>query len=86
MKQVILDGAVLHRSSLHDILSCELAFPAWYGRNLDALYDCLTDLGEDTELLLRRWDRWEDLHYAQRLLRIFRDAALANEKLHIIVE
>lgn len=86
MKQVILDGAALNRTALHDLLSGELAFPEWYGRNLDALYDCLTDLCEETELVLCSWDSWEDLRYADRLLRVFRDAADENEKLHITVE
>lgn len=85
MKQVVLDGMVLNRTKLHDLLSQELIFPEWYGRNLDALYDCLTDLCEETELVLRNWDSWEDLRYADRLLRVFRDAAAENEKLHITV-
>jgi RNAse (barnase) inhibitor barstar len=27
-----------------DAIGAALSFPAWYGRNLDALFDCLTDL------------------------------------------
>lgn len=85
MKQIALDGAALNRTTLHDLLSQELTFPEWYGRNLDALYDCLTDLCEETELVLQNWDSWEDLRYADRLLRVFRDVAEENEKLHITV-
>ncbi|MDD5922521.1 MAG: barstar family protein [Eubacteriales bacterium] len=29
---------------LHTLLSDKLGFPEYYGKNLDALYDCLTDL------------------------------------------
>lgn len=32
-----------------------MAFPDHFGRNLDALWDCLTDLTEPTALL---WPRW----------------------------
>ena len=54
--RVELDGARLrYRSRVHRVLARKLDFPAWYGRNLDALYDCLTDLHEDTELVLLRW-------------------------------
>ncbi len=35
-----------------------LGFPAYYGRNLDALWDCLTDLTVPTALV---WSGWQDL-------------------------
>lgn len=33
-----------------------LDFPDWFGRNLDALWDCLTDLTEPTALI---WSDWQ---------------------------
>ena len=51
MNICILDGQkIKDREMLHDILADTLHFPDWYGRNLDALYDCLTDLQEKTEI------------------------------------
>ena len=51
MRIAVLDGeAISTREELHDALTRELALSAWYGRNLDALYDCLTELGEETLL------------------------------------
>ena len=42
--EVYLDGRALDsREALHQALSALLAFPAYYGKNLDALHDCLTD-------------------------------------------
>ena len=38
-------------TSLHEQLMESLPLPAWYGRNLDALYDALTDLSG--EVLIR---------------------------------
>jgi RNAse (barnase) inhibitor barstar len=41
----VVDGSALH--STDEALAAigdALDFPPWYGRNLDALYDCLTDL------------------------------------------
>ena len=35
----------------HAALADALAFPAYYGHNLDALHDCLTSLG-DTQLVI----------------------------------
>jgi len=40
-----------------------LGFPDYYGRNLDALWDCLTDLAEPTVLL---WDGWGTLAHEDR--------------------
>ncbi|MDO5499865.1 MAG: barstar family protein [Propionibacteriaceae bacterium] len=34
-----------------------LGFPDYYGQNLDALWDCLTDLTEPTVLV---WEGWQD--------------------------
>lgn len=57
MKHIILDGASLPDSeALHRALETALDFPAWYGHNLDALYDCLTDLAEPPELEIKNGD------------------------------
>jgi RNAse (barnase) inhibitor barstar len=61
-----------------------LDFPKWYGANLDALYDCLTDLPERAEVrawvvLLRHLPAAPALDAEQRaaLLDVFRDATEA---------
>lgn len=38
---------VADEEAFHDIVAAKLEFPAYYGRNLDALWDCLTDLAAD---------------------------------------
>jgi RNAse (barnase) inhibitor barstar len=60
---------------LHAALAAALGFPDWYGGNLDALWDCLTDLSEPTVLL---WDGWgplarADLDRFPRILRVLHD-------------
>lgn len=43
--EIILDGRTVDsRETLHQRLSELLHLPVWYGRNLDALHDCLTEL------------------------------------------
>jgi RNAse (barnase) inhibitor barstar len=58
-------------------------FPEWYGANLDALYDCLTDLPDQQApgwvVVLARLPREPGFGAEQReaLLDVFRDAAEA---------
>ena len=50
---VVLDGkAMIDRMSAHSHLAERLELPSYYGRNLDALYDVLTQIGEETEIVL----------------------------------
>ena len=51
MRAVYLDcRAILSREALHGALARTLDLPEWYGRNLDALADCLGDIAAETEL------------------------------------
>ena len=82
MREVILDCAALtDRETLHETLERELGFPSWYGRNLDALHDCLTDLHEPVQITLQNLDSL--MNYGTRLLRVFQAAAAENENIHI---
>ena len=57
MLHIILNGAQLStREKMHAYLAKMLHLPAYYGNNLDALHDCLTEIGEETELILLNWD------------------------------
>lgn len=53
MRFVLDVSACKTAEDLHHSLAEGLRFPAWYGGNLDALHDCLTDLNEPTELIVR---------------------------------
>ena len=49
-----LDGRrMTDRSALHDYLQNVLELPDYYGRNLDALYDLLTEDAHPKQILLR---------------------------------
>lgn len=45
MKIVVLDAKMLgEKKQAHAYLKEVFGFPAYYGKNLDALHDCLTDI------------------------------------------
>ena len=71
--------------ALHIYLQYKLDFPAYYGRNLDALYDCLTDIGEDTRIIFIPGDACgECAANMQKLLHVFKDAQEENPHLTIV--
>ena len=65
----------------HEYLAKVLELPEYYGKNLDALYDCLTEKGPCTVVLagaevLRQWGG-----YGARVLAAIEQAAEANPNL-----
>lgn len=83
MKQITLDGNILSDAALvHDYLREQLQFPEYYGKNLDALYDCLTDL-DDIEITITPAD--EDGAIYRRILRVFKSAENENDSITLIL-
>ena len=87
--QVILDGRLMiDRSAVHDQLKERLNLPDYYGRNLDALFDLLTEFAEPLHILLAQWGEAEGNlgQYAETLRETLVDAANENPKLCITIE
>lgn len=87
MEEIILDGErMISRRAAHDHLAAQLALPDYYGRNLDALYDLLTEREGPTRLLVRHRETilsWLG-EYGEALLQTLEDADRANPRLEVL--
>ena len=86
MRKIILDIEKMRSlPMLHKYLHTALALPEYYGANLDALYDCLTEIAESTELVVPKKVADEAYlgWYGQQFLQVLQDAAAANDALTI---
>ena len=84
IKRVVLNGTLLSdEKTAHGYLKEKLDFPEYYGRNLDALYDCLTEL-TDMELVIIESE--ETTGYFQKIKRVFLGAQRKNKRITIQFE
>lgn len=79
MKTVFLTGDNL----THDALARAFGFPEYYGRNLDALHDCLCEIGEETAIVMTDMD--EENPQARPFLDVLADSARENPRLSLYV-
>ena len=82
--EILLDGRVMtDREALHTHLVEKLSLPAYYGRNLDALYDLLTAYPERTEIVLVHGDIMTAAlgRYGHGVLKTMVDASRVNPNL-----
>ena len=76
------------KTVLHQHIKEILSFPDYYGGNLDALYDCLCEIPQETIIVLTHGEELErNLHeYANALLKTFRDAQEVNRNITNVLE
>ena len=84
MKTVILDcEKLLQKEQAHIYLAEVLNFPDYYGKNLDALYDCLTGMGECT-IALKGVDILHQTEcYGTKVQKVLEEAVQANPRLKL---
>lgn len=87
MKRIVLDfNGMNSKEEIQEYLAEQMEFPFYYGKNLDALYDCLTDIGEPTAIACNLPKIQEDSQmedYLKRLYRTFQDAEVDNGNLAV---
>lgn len=84
---VTLDGTEMtDRCAAHEYLKKQLDLPDYYGGNLDALYDILTEYEKECTIILRNRVAMEDNlgSYSLSLIDTIKDAARDNPALELI--
>ena len=88
MKIVVIDGRKMtDRETTHTYLKRKLSLPEYYGRNLDALFDCLCEMN-DVQIVVAYVQEMKDnlRRYADNIINVFEAAEQKNPKLSVIVE
>lgn len=86
-----LVGPVTSKAEALDAIGVALNFPAWYGRNLDALHDCLVDLSwQDPAEHVLVWAGHRQLQAAdpegyRAVLAVLDDAASSGRTLSVLL-
>lgn len=83
MIDIMLDG-VTGMEAIHEQLAQALQFPDFYGRNLDALYDCMTDVQTDVTFHLKNISALGRRGPALQIL--LQRAAVLNPHIHLEME
>ncbi|MDD4801927.1 MAG: barstar family protein [Syntrophomonas sp.] len=86
MKYLELDGERMISAQLvHQCLAAQLDFPAYYGGNLDALWDVLSTVSEPTQIkIINAAKLAENLgEYGDVLLNLMREASDFNDKIKL---
>ena len=71
---------------VHEFLAGELDFPEYYGKNFSALYDVLTDICDDTRIVIDLSQVEDDalLDGLEKMTEVMNDAAGSNDYLEIV--
>lgn len=84
MKTVILDARCMETpEEAHEYIKMQLGLAEYYGANLDALYDCLTELNE-MQIQIHNYS--EGNIYLSRILGVMLDAQEENSELMVEIE
>ncbi len=76
------------REKAHAHIARRLSFPKYYGKNLDALHDMLTERGEKTEIIIKGSERLRESMdgYGARIIKVFLDSAEENPNITVTLK
>ncbi len=86
MKKYMLDLREYQEvDAIHDYIAGMMDFPAYYGKNLDALFDVLTDIREYSCIVIRYKPGKDIERFIRKLIGVFAEAEEENERLALFV-
>ncbi len=71
------------KKQMHEHIAKVLHFPQYYGKNLDALYDCLSEIDTDTCIGIYYDKNSENYAYVKRILQVFDDIEIENRHVKV---
>ena len=85
----IIGARCVSQEELHSFVARKLGFPAYYGANLSALADCLSEMGEPATITFAIGEN--DVEpgmqaYLLRFVQVCAREALVNENVSLIIE
>lgn len=89
MQEIRLDGRLMvSREAAHAQIKQQLDLPEYYGNNLDALHDCLTDIATATHIVVSYAETIKEAlgSYGEILLRVLSDVAEENECITVAID
>ncbi|ORI04614.1 barstar family protein [Campylobacter concisus] len=79
MKSVILDAKeMVEKEKMHEYFTKKFGLPEYYGKNLDALFDCLCEINEPTFIKLKN-ENFLDSGTKESLIQLFHDVCNEND-------
>jgi len=85
-RTVYLDADRLKdRVQAHEYLAEMLSLPEYYGKNLDALYDCLTELKDCRIVILYTQETELSDTYGEKIVSVLEEAARENSGLSYMI-
>lgn len=89
MNNIIIDlGLIDTREEFHEVIKKAFLLPHWYGENLDALWDCLMEINNDTKIyLLKSGEISKSLgSYGCKIITLFKELSLENNNISLKIE
>ena len=86
MKKTLKIDKNFCKENIHRHLKKLLDFPDYYGENLDALYDCLTDIKAELTIPCEADFKEKMGEYGKKMFKVMKLAAKENDKFVLHVE